>query len=385
MISMANNGGIGFTLKVATRPAPTTPTDAPNGVPELTQERELTVPVDLCMPDGKHLNPSAVGWSRQPLHLANLSGWGRNKRWDYWAILTPTHAFSVTFADVDYLGIADVWWANLETGETGGSSVNRPLAKGIELPDVPGSIPLVLREGELLVEIVTEGDHRGPCTIRCEWIEHARGNVAASLDVTIDAPTDHESLNVVIPWSDKRFQYTSKHQARPARGVFTCGDTSIEFGSEPGEQGGGDAWGVLDVGRGRWPYRTRWNWGGGAGHADDGSVIGLQFGGMWTEGTAFTENGILCDGVLFKIGRELIWDYSWSDPMRPWTVFDPGGAVEATLTPRFDRHSRTEALVLGTEVHQVFGHWSGWCDVGDGTRRSFDGLLGFAEESRSRW
>jgi len=44
-----------------------------------THEPELTAPVDLC--DGARLNPAARGWSRRPLHRANLSArWGRNKR-----------------------------------------------------------------------------------------------------------------------------------------------------------------------------------------------------------------------------------------------------------------------------------------------------------------
>ena len=52
----------------------------------MTHEPELTEPVDLCTPDGAALNPAARGWSRRPLHRANLDGrWGLNKRWDYWA------------------------------------------------------------------------------------------------------------------------------------------------------------------------------------------------------------------------------------------------------------------------------------------------------------
>lgn len=54
-----------------------------------THEIELTEPVSLCLSDGKTLNPRARGWSRQPLHRANMRGvWGRTKRWDYWAILS---------------------------------------------------------------------------------------------------------------------------------------------------------------------------------------------------------------------------------------------------------------------------------------------------------
>ena len=81
-----------------------------------TSERELTEPVDLATPDGKALNPAAKGWSRRPLHRANLrGGWGRTKRWDYWAILAGDLVVSSVYADVDYLGLADVWWVDLAT------------------------------------------------------------------------------------------------------------------------------------------------------------------------------------------------------------------------------------------------------------------------------
>jgi hypothetical protein len=75
--------------------------------------------------------------------------------------------------------------------------------------------------------------------------------------------------------------------------------------------------------------------------------------------------------------------------MRPWRVTAPaGGAVDLTMTPIHDRHRATKALVLSTEVHQVFGHWTGTIhpDGADPVEiTAADGLLGFAEESRSRW
>ncbi|WP_347813327.1 hypothetical protein [Actinomadura sp. KC345] len=44
-----------------------------------THEREITEAVDLCLPSGR-LNPDAVGWTRRPLHRADLRGRGRVKR-----------------------------------------------------------------------------------------------------------------------------------------------------------------------------------------------------------------------------------------------------------------------------------------------------------------
>jgi hypothetical protein len=348
-----------------------------------THEHEITDDVDLCLPDGRRLNPDARGWSRTPRHTGNLRGRRfRTKKWDYWAILADDLVVSIVYADVGYLGMADVWWLDRVTGVTGGHQGPVPGAKGLSLPDRPGTAPLRARSPKVTMDLV---DDPSGTTFSASWTEHGQ---PATLEARVDLPEGHESLNVVIPWSDQTFQYTSKHQARPARGTLTVGDRTWAFGTEAGaELDGGAAWGVLDVGRGRWPYSTRWNWGGGAGIATDGrTTVGIQIGAKWTEGTGFTENGMIIDGRLTKIGAELTWDYDWDHPMRPWRVSHPDGSVDLTLTPDFDKHSAVNALVLATEVHQVFGRWSGHVtDDETGRRVEVDGIQGFAEESRSRW
>ena len=345
-----------------------------------TDEPELTAPVDLATPDGRRLNPSARGWSRRPLHRANLHGsWGRTKRWDYWAILASDLVVSAVYADVDYIGLADVWWVDLDTGQTGGRGIVAPGARDITLPERPGSAPLRVRRRHFDLEIVD--DEVGATHLRARW--DGRDGATGRLDATVDLPPGHESLNVVIPWDDRRFQYTSKHQARPARGELVVGDRRWSFGQTPGED---DAWGVLDVGRGRWPYRTRWNWGGGAGRDASGKhVVGLQLGGKWTEGTGFTENGVIVDGTLTKLGRELRWEYRWDEPEAPWRVEDPGGQLRLELRTRYDKHTKVNALLLATETHQVFGTWSGTVTTDAGATLWLDGMAGFAEESRSQW
>ncbi len=340
-----------------------------------THEPELTEPVDLCTADGHRLNPAARGWSRQPRHRANLrGGWGRTKRWDYWAVLTEDLVLSLTFADVDYLGLAVLGWIDLHTGTIGGRGATVPLARGIDLPERFGTTPLRhrTRGAELAAVTDEDGTH-----LTGTWVE--KDGRPATLDVVVTDPPGHESLNVVIPWSETRFQFTSKHQARPATGTLSVGDREHRLGEA------GPAWGVLDVGRGRWPYRTRWNWGGGAGVAVDGRTIGVQIGGKWTDGTGFTENGVLVDGRLEKIGADLVWEYDWDRPMQPWRVRSPEGDLDLALVPVHDRHEKTDVLVLRTEVHQVFGHWAGTVPDGQGSTLTVDGLLGFAEESRSRW
>jgi hypothetical protein len=339
-----------------------------------THENELTDPVDLCLPDGSAVNPDALGWSRRPLHRANLDGcFGTNKRWDYWAVLAGDLVISAVYSNIDHFGLADVYWADLVSGQTGGRGAIAP-ADEVALPEQPGTAPLVAELRRL--DLAITDDDQGT-TLRATWIE-ADGR-PARLDVFVELPAGHESLNVVIPWDDHRFNFTSKHQARPAVGELVVGDRRWAIAAD-----GSDAWGVLDVGRGRWPSEITWNWGGGAGRVGD-HVVGLQVGAKWTEGSGFTENGLIVDGRLSKIGRELQWDYDWDDPMRPWHIVDPGGQLDAVLAPRFDKHSLNGGDRFGSATHQVFGTWSGRLRTDDGLDLTFDGLQGFAEEARQRW
>ena len=140
---------------------------------------------------------------------------------------------------------------------------------------------------------------------------------------------------------------------------------------------------MQDLGRGIWPYAIRWNWAAGSGRSSDGRLIGLQFGGKWTEGTGFTENALCVDGRLTKIGKELEWTYRWDDPMQPWRLRSDD--VDLTLTPYFDRYDDTDLKVIKMEVHQCFGTWSGTVRDADGLVHRIDGIDGFAEEARNRW
>jgi hypothetical protein len=341
----------------------------------MTHENELTVAVDLCTADGERLNRDALGWSRQPLHRANLKGeFGRNKRWDYWAVLAGDLVLSAVYANVDHFGLADVWWCDLTAGTTGGHAVVAMPSDGFDLPEEPGTAPLRVDRDGLTLAIVDDaaGTH-----LTGTWVEP--DGRPGRLDVQVQLPAGHESLNVVIPWDDTTFNYTSKHQARPAAGELVVGDRRWEIGGAAG-----DAWGVLDVGRGRWPSDIAWNWGGGAGRSGD-HVVGLQFGAKWTEGSGYTENGLIVDGRLTKLGNELDWQYDWDEPMAPWRIVDPGGQLDVTLTPRYDKHTQLPGRDKGSETHQVFGTWSGHLRTDDGLDLALDGLQGFAEEARQEW
>ncbi|MFM2076605.1 MAG: hypothetical protein RJA49_495 [Actinomycetota bacterium] len=343
----------------------------------LSTEREIIAPVDLCDAKGR-LHPDARGWARQPMLRANLRGrHGRKKRWDYWCIDTPELVVSCVYADVDYVGLANVWVMERSSGRQATAGVLKPLARGFAMPEQVCTGTVTYEDDTFRLRIEeTPGITRIVVWAKSSGSSAWPGEI--HVDVEVAKPQGHESLNVVIPWSDRKFQFTSKQNSRPAVGSVQVGEQRWTVSD--------DAWGVQDLGRGVWPYSNRWNWASASGQAQDGRLVGLQFGGKWTEGTGATENALCIDGRLTKISEELVWTYDWANPMTPWHVrAAESNRVDMTLTPTFDRYDVTDLKVLKMEVHQCFGTWSGRIVGDDGVPAVLDGIRGFAEEARNRW
>ena len=334
-----------------------------------TKERELTEPVALTLPNGR-LNRAAVGWTRHPLHDTSGIGrgaraWGRNKRWEYWAFTSPAVIASVTVATLDYATMSQVWVLDRRTGEEIDRSAVTPFSRGVTLPDSLGGSPATADVPGLDVRIDEE---EGGTRIRAT-------TARVSIDVLAERPPGHEALGVVVPWSDRRFQYTVKDVARPATGVVTVDSVAHELVPQV-------SWAVLDHGRGRWPYSMRWHWGAASG-LEQGRRLGLQLGGLWTRGTGSTENAVSIDGRLHKLGDELDWRFDSDDWLAPWSISGP--RVDLRFQPFHDRFSRTALGVIHSETHQCFGHYRGTVTDDSGGAVAVESLLGWAEYVMNRW
>ncbi|HQJ33512.1 MAG TPA: DUF2804 family protein, partial [Anaerolineaceae bacterium] len=165
----------------------------------MLQEKELTQPVDLCLPNGR-LNPLAVGWSRQPLQNCRLYGHPlRKKRWNYWCITSPTHLFSVTLSNVDYAGLPFVYFLDFETGEFIEKTIITPFGKDVRLGDRVSDDASYVGKG---CQISMRSGIRG-MRMQVEIADFGGKKLQAEFKIT--EPENHESLNVVVPWSEKLF------------------------------------------------------------------------------------------------------------------------------------------------------------------------------------
>ncbi len=345
----------------------------------MTHENELTAPVDLCTPDGERLNATRSAGrddrctERTSRVTSAATSGGTTGR-----CFAGDLVVSAVYADVDHFGLADVWWADLSTGASGGHAIVAGRDAGFALPERPGTAPLRIDRDGLALDIV---DDETGTRLTGTWTEP--DGRPGRLDVRVALPPGHESLNVVIPWDDTTFNYTSKHQARRPRERCRSARSDGRSAARPATRGA--CWTSAAAAGRPWPAEIAWNWGGGAGRAG-AHVVGLQFGAKWNGAlgihrerhhrrrTADQDRQRARLAVL--VGRADGNPGASSTPAGSSTSRLPRGSTSTTNLPGRDK---------GSETHQVFGTWSGRLRTDDGLELVLEGLQGFAEEARQEW
>ena len=347
----------------------------------VSASRELSEATPLLDTQG---NLVQVGWARQPMLDCNLEAARfyslpfrplqrfRIKRWDYYGITTPTHFYSFTLADLGYAGQAFAYVVNFETRRVHEETLTLPLARGIALPrnSTKGVSAYEGQKARLVFRAEPEGRQ-----LSIEWPGFAGQGLSA--EVFLHLPPRHESVTIVIPIGRKRFYYNRKVNCLPAEGW-------IEYGGRRTDLHSTECLGNLDWGRGVWEYRSFWVWAGASGFLADGRRVGLNLGFGFGDTSAATENALILEGRIHKLNR-VDFTYDAGDFMQPWRMASPDGRLDLTFAPFLERVAATNLLVIASEVHQMFGHYSGTVQADDGEILHLDGLVGFAEEHHARW
>jgi hypothetical protein len=182
---------------------------------------------------------------------------------------------------------------------------------------------------------------------------------------------------IVIPIGRKRFYYNRKVNCMPAEGWVKVGTEKITL--DPNRDLGN-----LDWGRGVWEYDSFWVWASASGFLADGRRVGLNMGFGFGDTSAATENALILEGRVHKVGR-VEFTYDSSDFMQPWRMVSADGRLDLEFVPFLDRTAATNLVVITSEVHQMFGRYYGTVQTDGGEEIRLNGLTGFAEEHHARW
>jgi hypothetical protein len=173
-----------------------------------------------------------------------------------------------------------------------------------------------------------------------------------------------------------RFYYNHKINMMPASGEIIIGEERYQF--EPDS-----SFGLMDWGRGIWPYKTHWLWSSACGIVDGVPVAfncGYGFGDLSTH----TENIVFYDGKAHKLD-EVTFHHENRDPTKPWKFTSNDNRFNMVLEPLIPNIEKINLGLIYSNSSLIHGLYSGDIVLDDGKKIHVKEMLGHAEDIYWRW
>ena len=291
----------------------------------------------------------------------------RTKEWDFYQFLKGDFIVQATIGHASLFSSFDSTIFNLKTGEKYRSA-------RLEL----------VRKGDPIYEANPEVDHtllvdRKNFYLKIELKDGIRHIVHKSktfdLDLEIKNDYEHDKMVILTPFyeGDKYFYLNYKENYYDVKGRLLINDKEYNFDG---------ATGLLDCGRGYFPYKHEWYWGSASLILDNGDKLGWNIG--WGFGNLVnTENIFFLNGKGYKLGvlKTNIVNGNVKAPMK---LDDENGIFHIELTPLHNNISDTKVLWINNHCDQMFSITKGYV-IADDKKIEFENKISFLEHAINKW
>lgn len=340
------------------------------------EQIRIEEPIKLLDENGSVLKPGYCEYNRYLYSRADIKApKSRIKEWDFYQITDHRYTVQMTFADVSFGTAGCFTLLDRESGKRidgmGLSLLSFSTLALEEDTNVPHAVKIE-KSGFSMSVNVTETSR----TLECRFKKN--GEIIEA-HINLQVMNGLQSLVMAVPFNEKgHFYLNQKMNSMPATGyVRKNGRTIMEFEPE-------SAFGLLDWGRGVWPYAGNWYWGNGTCRLDNGHLFGFEIGWGFGDMSAATENMLFYDGIGQKL-EEVYLKKDSKDYYKPWIFTSNDDRFSFTMTPEYDNFTSTRVGPLGNICHQVFGKWNGSAVLDDGTVLEVHDMTAFCEFSDNRW
>lgn len=293
----------------------------------------------------------------------------RIKEWDFYQVTDGSVCLQLTIGHAAYAGMVSAMLFDFQKKQMLAEKSQFLILpfNSLHMPEnTERDHTLAYNKAGILMRFESIGDKR---LLACSW-----SDFSAELTLTRKNP---RSIVVNIPFdeSPRAFYYNHKINCMTADGAVRYGGGEYRFAPD-------SAFGLLDWGRGVWPFHNEWYWSNGTGIVA-GELFGFNLGCGFGNTSIATENTLFYRGEAHKLGAvrfELGSGY-----MEPWRLHDEEGRLDLTLTPVFDRTTCTKVVWVNNCCHQMFGPFSGKAVLDDGTELKVENLISFAEHAVNNW
>ncbi|MDR3595896.1 DUF2804 domain-containing protein [Clostridium sp.] len=303
----------------------------------------------------------------------------RLKEWDYYLIYNKDFAVALTVGSIPFSGFISASFIDFKKAQEKTKSVFSlfPIWR-VKMPESSRVGDVIYQDSGVNVYFKHDNVER---KLYMKMINFEEGS---DLEVSIILKSEpKDSMVIATPFEldKKKFYYNQKIIGMRASGEVSYKGTIYKFSPD-------NSFGLLDWGRGVWPYVTNWYWSAGQGMVDD-KVFGFNLGYGFGNTSAATENMIFCNGIANKLENvEFIIQKNKNDEldyMKPWVITSSDKRFEVDFVPIIDRNVNSSAIIVSTEQHQVFGKFTGRAVLDDGQVIELKDFLGFAEKVENKW
>ncbi len=300
------------------------------------------------------------------------------KEWDYYLIHNDDFGIALTVADNGYMSLISASFLDFKEPFSRTESPISLFSMGSL--NLPRSSAFGVTQGKNKSSTLRFEVKDGLRRLYCH-MDKFKDGMPLKAEITLgDEPQD--SMVIATPFENRKraFYYNQKIIGMKAQGKLSFGGNEYVFSPE-------NSFGLLDWGRGVWTYKNTWYWGAAQGLID-GEPFGFNLGYGFGDTSAASENMIFYKGRAHKLDR-INFDIPIKNGtdcfLSNWKVSDNEGRLNLDFVPIMDRAAKTDFLVLCSDQHQVFGKFSGWAVLDDGTKIQIKNLLGFAEKVYNKW
>lgn len=341
-------------------------------------QHRITSTGDLLNKEGKLIE---AGYATSPVRTYNPENVSlypfsalnkiRIKEWDYYGITTDEYFVSATVSNLGYAGLVFVYFIDFRTREYIEDTLITPFGKGFTLGKTSDDNSFFMN-GDITFKFLKNETER---EIFISWPKFGKGRGFRAHWVI--RQTSRDSIVMITPIGEKRFYYNQKINCMPASGAFMLGGKQYSF-METG------ALATLDWGRGVWEYKSFWNWASASYFLPGGSTFGLNLGKGFGDLSKATENCFFIDGIINKLSY-VEFHYDSSNFMKPWNFESLDGRLNLEFKPFFERVAKSNLLIIASEVHQLFGKYTGYVITDNEKKVKIENIIGWAEEHKARW
>lgn len=344
-----------------------------------SMQHKITRPSRLL---DKHGKLKQKGYATVPLlkyRRKDVAKKSRLKEWDYYLIINKEYALALTVAKSLNLVLINVTLIHLKSKTIKAkTSVKITSARSFRMPESSCRGDVIIKKKNINLAFRLEDN------IRILLLNHKDFRGQSDLDLSLvlyNEPKDSMVIGTPFKEDKRDFYYNRKIVGMRVSGYVRYQNHTELFSPV-------SSFGILDWGRGVWPYKTTWYWSAGQSMIN-GRIFGFNLGYGFGDTSTATENMLFYDGIAHKLtdvtfhipkDKKAGYDY-----LKPWTITSSDHRIEMIFVPMLDRSTNLSAVVLSTNQHQVFGYFSGTAILDDGTMLHIKDLLGFAERVVNRW